>query len=84
MDGIDPTGRGDLIDFARSVGRAIVAVPTVGELAIEALGCALGLADTALTFAKGDWPTPPGAAATAIACVLYEIKSAVYIAAAIP
>lgn len=81
VNGRDPLGRDEDVDFFTSVWKAVIAVPTVGELAIDFVGCALGLADGAISMSKDEWPSLPGAAGIVIGCGLSELKSALYLAA---
>jgi len=86
-NGIDPTGREDEAGgYLLLAARELIKVPSVGQLVIEFVGCALAVADTVwiITTKGGELPGPFGIGGLAVACGLYELHSGLYILSLIP
>jgi RHS repeat-associated protein len=84
IDGIDPTGRGDLISEVISLGREIAKVPSIRFIAYENVLCIAGIGDTIWSIANGNPPSPIGWSMLGIACGTAELHNILFIAALIP
>ncbi|HVU48662.1 MAG TPA: RHS repeat-associated core domain-containing protein [Terracidiphilus sp.] len=78
INGVDPSGRLDLIQFAKDLVRVVITAPPAAGLVVEFVACGLAIADAQITADKGGSLSGPGTAGLFLSCGLAELHYILY------